>query len=388
MWGAVLGISLQARCVALAGSDSVAAYGHISVAGAIAAAVVQLIVGPISDRARRNGGRRLSFYIIGGIGGALAALAFYNASSIVALTIGFVALQAALNVAIGPYQAVLPDFVAAKQIGTGSGWMAASQSGGNAFGAILATALVNPAALGAVLAVVVIVSGAASVEYVRRLPLQPFIETHLRITRTLIDLFISRAFVYIGFYTLLGYFYFYLRNALPHEFPLSAQAAGGLGILLFTLVGALGAALAAKPSDRIDERLLVSVGGGLLAGAIGALAAGPALPLVVLAIAVAGVGWGIFLCADWAYACRILPTGSLATTMALWNLAVVAPQILAPLLATVLLARLGALTSALGPRIAFGLAGIEIIAGILWIWRLPPNQAWNKGSNPRFAGTK
>jgi hypothetical protein len=89
------------------------------------------------------------------------------------------------------------------------------------------------------------------------------------------------------------------------------------------------------------------------------------------AIGLAGVGWGIFLCADWAFACRLLPPAALATTMALWNLAVVGPQMVAPLVATVLLTRLGTLHSSAGPRDALVLAGAEMLMGAFWIWRLP-----------------
>ena len=78
--------------------------------------------------------------------------------------------------------------------------------------------------------------------------------------------------MYIGFYTLLGYFYFYVRNALPHPFAVDPNTASGVCVLLFTIVGALGAAISAKPADRFDERAIVTFGGGILAVGIGVLA--------------------------------------------------------------------------------------------------------------------
>jgi hypothetical protein len=83
------------------------------------------------------------------------------------------------------------------------------------------------------------------------------------------------------------------------------------------------------------------------------------------------LGWGVFLVADWAIACRILPQGALATTMGVWNLAVILPQIIAPAVTTAVLARL-ALTGAQGPRAAFTLAAGETLIGIAWLWRLSP----------------
>ena len=145
----------------------------------------------------------------------------------------------------------------------------------------------------------------------------------------------------------------------------------GLCVLLFTVVGTLGAALAARPSDRSDERLVVTIGGGIVAISVAALAVAQGVPALVPAIVLAGVGWGIFLCGDWAFACHLLPPAALATTMAVWNLAVVGPQMLAPLVATALLFRLGALGNAAGARDALLLAGAEMLIGVLWIWRLP-----------------
>jgi hypothetical protein len=57
--------------------------------------------------------------------------------------------------------------------------------------------------------------------------------------------------------------------------------------------------------------------------------------------------------------------------MGLWNLALLLPQILAPLIATAVLARVHALQSDNAARISFTLAALEVLCGIAWIWRLP-----------------
>lgn len=371
VWGAVLGISLQARCAQLSAAP-LAAYGEISTAGALAAAVVQLLVGPWSDALRRRGSNRAGFYVAGALCGSVALLAFYLAPNVATLLAAFLALQIALNLAIGPYQAILPDTVEGGRLGSASAWMAAMQSGGNAAGAVLATLLGNRLPLAVAMGVALIGTCAITVAHLRSLPLRTLErEKKIAVTRTLVDLFVSRGFVYIGFYTLLGYLFFYLRNLLPPGMPLDATTASGIAILLFTAVGAGGAALAAKPADRIDERLVVTIGGAMFTIAVLALAFAHGFAWIVLPVLCAGVGWGIFLCADWAFACRLLPPNALATTMGIWNLAVVGPQMLAPLIATAVIARSGALTSPAGPRIAFIVAAVEMLAGIAWIWRLP-----------------
>ncbi len=372
VWGAILGISLQARCTELAAAHaSLAAYGEISFAGALAAAIVQLAVGPWSDRLRVRGGSRARFYAVGALGGAAAVLAFYGAQTLGELAAAFVLLQVALNIAIGPYQAILPDAMPDDRLGVASGWMAAMQSAGNAVGAILAS-IVGGVTLGAAIAFALLVCAAVTIAHVRSTPLARIVPDRFVPTRPLVDLFISRAAFYAGLYTILGYLFFYVRDLLGPRAPLPATTASGVCILLFTVAGALGAALGARPADRFDERAVVAAGGVMVAAAALALASLHALAFVALAVIVAGAGWGVFLCADWAYACRLLPKSSLATTMALWNLAIVIPQMLAPLIVTVLLARTGVLAaSSVAPRIAMLAAAAEILIGTLWIRRLP-----------------
>src|ERR1700739_4127820 len=74
-WGAVLGISLQARSLQLGGASALAIYGGVSTAGALAAAIVQLAVGPFSDRRRRGGDKRIAFYAAGVTIAAIAVIA-------------------------------------------------------------------------------------------------------------------------------------------------------------------------------------------------------------------------------------------------------------------------------------------------------------------------
>lgn len=374
IWGAVLGISLQARCLQLAGDSSLAVFGVISASGAGAAAITQLVIGPVSDAMRRSGRGRGVFYAVGAVLGSVAILAFYASGSVSALLWSFVALQVSLNVVIGPYQAIIPDLIPPQRFGVASAWLAAMGSAGNACGAILATLLGSShmLSLGVALAAGLLVSASITLAHGRRVRMQALgAVVPFTVNRTLIDLFISRAFVYLGFYTVLGYLYFFVASILPHGFAMDATRTTGLCVLVFTVVGALGALVAARPSDRSDERLVVSLGGGVVAASLMGLALVHGVVALPPAIALAGVGWGIFLCADWAFACRLLPPAALATTMAIWNLAVVGPQMLAPLVATVTLSRLGTLRSVMGPRDALLLGGAEMLIGTMWIWRLP-----------------
>jgi MFS family permease len=417
VWGALLGISLQARTHELTGANALASYGTIATLGALVAAVVQIASGALSDASRARIGRA-PFYFAGALVAAAGIAWFYLAHDFSRLVAAFVVVQVGMNIAMGPYQAVIPDFVPASGRGMAAAWMAGMQGLGNAIGAVAASFLGNQM-LALTLVVLLGITCVATALHVRNLrnasaPLGESVQDdhvsapqfkgtpppaprpplrgapqhgarHLVAsealpeerrdtaasqvtTRALVDLFLSRAFVYAGFYTLLGYLFFYVGSIL-HATRVSTLT--GVLLLIFTLFNPLGALLAAKPSDRQDKRIVAAVGGALFVAALLIFIAVPSWPAVIAATLLAGVGWGIFLVADWALGCRMVPPIAAATAMALWNLAVVGPQIVAPSFTTLVLARTGNLSGPLAPRVALLLAACEVFTGIVWLMRLP-----------------
>ncbi len=369
VWGALLGISLQARCAQIAGSDAIVLYGQVATSGAIIAACVQLIVGPWSDRRRAAGSRRLEFYVVGALLGAAALIWLYEAQTAASLLFAYAALQAGLNVAIGAYQAAIPDAIEASRTGLASAWMAGFQSAGNAAGALLAIAFANPLLLAVMLGALLLTTCAVTTATLRGWVLQQVPVVGMRLSRAFAVLFASRVALFAGFYTLLGYLFFYVL-AFINQDTARARVIDGIFVLIFTLAGAAGAAIAAKPSDRFDRRNVASVGAAIVVVALVLFVIGRSPIVATTAIVLAGLGWGVFLVADWALACRIIPINAAAGAMALWNLGVIVPQIIAPLLATMLLERLAAYSRS-GPAAAFALAALEMLAGIWLLRRLP-----------------
>ncbi len=374
VWGALLGISLQSRSIELAHGQPLIAYGHLATAGALVAAVTQILVGIWSDARRRSGSRRIEFYLVGALVGSAALAFFYDARTFFALTVAYLVIQAALNVAIGPYQAIIPDFVERARIGVASSWMAALQGAGNAIGALAASFIGSARTLSATLGALLLACCAVTSLHAKRLPLQdpePAANApRPRMTRAFVDLFISRAFVYVGFYTLLGYLLFYVTAVLGAATLADARRQTGILIVGFTLVSAVGAAFAARPSDRLDKRLVATIGAAGFIAALALFIGSKTVVGVAIATLLAGAGWGVFLVADWAIACRVLPVGAMAAAMGIWNLAVVVPQIIAPALTTAVIQHVAS-GGSLAPRIAFGLALVETFVGIAWLWRLP-----------------
>jgi MFS family permease len=375
VWGALLGISLQARSSQLASGDALIAYGHLAAIGATVAAVTQIAVGFWSDARRKRGSRRVEFYVAGTIGGAVAIAAFYGATTFALLTLAYVALQLTLNLATGPYQAILPDFIEKRRLGVASSWLAALQSIGNAIGAIVASQIANARIVAGLIDALLVGTCAATVAHVRTLAIREEPEhAPMHLTRAFADLFVSRALVYVGFFTMVGYLFFYVSGVLGFGVLESTKFTGYL-ILAFTVVGAAGAAIAAKPSDRFDKRYVAMTGGGVMIAALIVFIASHVVAGAVVATCVAGIGWGVFLVADWALACRIMPAGSAASTMGVWNLALVLPQIAAPAFTTWILTRFTATAPAQAPREAFGLAVCETLVGIAWLLRLPASRS-------------
>ena len=151
--------------------------------------------------------------------------------------------------------------------------MAALQSVGNAVGALAASFIGGARLLAGFLSALLVATCAVTSIHVRGLSLQDAAEevapAPLRVTRPFVDLFISRALVYAGFYTLLGYLLFYVQGVLGIAALADAKRHTGILIITFTVVGALGAALAARPSDRLDKRLVATVGAGAFIAALG-----------------------------------------------------------------------------------------------------------------------
>ncbi len=370
VWGALLGISLQSRATELAPQRALAAYALLAIAGATVAAVTQIAAGVVSDRRRIRGSRRTEFYAIGAFAGAAAVIWFYLAPTYWQLIAALAILQLGLNVAIGPYQAAIPDFIESRALGTASAWMAALQSLGNVAGALVASLVKSAATVGAAIAATVLLSCAVTNAHVRQLEPVPNVTDRLRVTRTFVDLFISRAFVYVGFYTLLGYLYFYVARVMHGD----VRTHTGMLLILFLVAAATGAAVAGRPVNRFDRRNVATVGGAAFVVALVLFLFASVPGHVVVAAFMAGFAWGIFLTADWALGCAFLPRGALATAMGIWNLALLIPQIIAPLVVTAALGALHAFQSTDAPRIAFVIACLEVAAGLLWLRRLPASR--------------
>jgi MFS family permease len=365
VWTAVLGIVLQERASAL-GPHAVAAYAAVAAVGAATGGAIQVVAGILADRYRARAGDRRAFY---GAGVALAIpalLALPIVPSLAALGGATLLLQLGMNIAGGPYQAIVSDYVEPERLGRASSWMSVHQFAGSVVGLSLAT-VVHGFALGIALAVALAASWFVTDRYVARLARRHDVAVPLRLDANARTVLASRALINVGFYTLFGFLFFFVRESLGVA---DARTTTGILFLAFTISGVFGAALAGRPADRADKRVVVSVACTAIALAVGAFAAAPNVPVALGCAIFSGAAWGAFFTADWAIAYAVLPREAMASAMGVWNLAAALPQIAAPAITAPLVTTLDARTPGLGPRVALLCVIVEFALGTAWLWRL------------------
>jgi MFS family permease len=152
----------------------------------------------------------------------------------------------------------------------------------------------------------------------------------------------GRFLVLIGFSLVQSYMLYYLIDVVryPSLFP-GARAEQGLATLTaiaavfnvaFALVGGL-------LSDRLQRRKpFVVLGALVLAGATASFALAPSWPALMVAYAFHGLGAGIYFAVDIALVTQVLPSARDAgKDLGIINLSNTVPQIIAPVIAVVLL---------------------------------------------------
>ena len=365
VWTAVLGVVLQDRVTAL-DPHAVRSYALIAALGAGLAAVVQVAAGFLSDRRRARTGDRRLFYAAGVALAVPGIVLLPVAPSMGGVWLAMLLLQLGMNLAAGPYQGIVGDYIEPERIGRASSWMSVHQFSGSVVGLVLTT-LLRGLPLGIALAACLVGGWWVTHAYVARLPRRRDVAAPLRVDANMWTVLISRALINVGFYTLFGFLFFFVRESLGVPDP---RTTTGILFLAFTIAGVIGAAAAGKPADRMDKRVVVTVACAAIAVAVGAFAAAPTFAVALVCAIGSGAAWGAFFTADWAIAYAVLPRAALASAMGVWNLAAAIPQVVAPAITAPVVAYFDARSMGLGPRIALICVIVEFAIGTAWLWRL------------------
>ncbi|MGQ9487169.1 MAG: MFS transporter [Armatimonadota bacterium] len=375
-WGAVLILVLPDRVEQIVGSrEKDHALAVITSVGAFVASATQILFGAISDRSRHRMGRRRPYLIVGTLLTTVALFAFPAARTVWTLLGVYIMIQFFLNVANGPYQALIPDRIPWQYHGTASAWMGICTLLGRIGGPFAASLLLGTERglfwLMVLFALFLNLFMLANVWLVReepytgnspslwesitssyRVPLKPY--------PSFVWLLISRLAIMMGIYTVNFCLLYYLRDTLGYReeaFQLITNF-----MILSTITGVLATIPAGRLSDRYSKRLILAI------SCIICLLAGTGfwvahdLRVVYVAVGIFGAGFGVFQAVDWALACNFLPQDEPAKYMGVWGIADTLPQVVAPLIA-------GPIAFAINTQVAMGTGyrALMMLAMVYWL---------------------
>ena len=351
---AAAGTLIQALMTEVDPVRKVALYATLAAAGSLASMIATIIFGTLSDRTRTRFGKRNPWIATGSFVLALAATGMSFTSNFPLLIGLWMVFQIGLAIVLAPLFAVLPDRVAKHNYGTASALIGAGQLIAQSVGAIVAGSLVTMPREGLrwlpwIIAVVMIVFVLLSPERDNRAePRASLSVTGLLRTfippkdRDFLLALAGRFLLLLSFMMILLYQLYLLTDYLQ----LSLSEAGSviaIGGVIMAISSGIATVVSGPLSDRIGRRKPIV----MTASVIFALAA---LPLALSAevssfyafLAIGGFAYGIYIAVDQALLAEVLPsTDDRAKDLGILNIANTLPQVIAPVVAGVLVASVG-----------------------------------------------
>ncbi|MET7639210.1 MFS transporter [Streptomyces sp. NPDC005438] len=317
--------------------------------GAVVALLANPLAGRLSDRSRSRHGRRRPYLVGGALLGGLGLLVVTLAPNTPTLLAGWCLAQVGYNCAFAALLATIPDQVPRDDRGKASAAVGVSMTLGVTLAVLFAGAVPVPVGLLAPALLALATLGL----FAHRLPDQvpdddpgPFsaraflggLAFHPRRHPDFGWAWLTKFLVLLGGTAPLTYIALYV----PHQLDTTAsEAAGTVSLLLAAsaLVNASSAALGGWISDRLRRRKPLVIAGGLtIATGLATLIGADALPGLILAQLVLGIGAGLFGAVDTAMITEVLPDpDNPAKDLGVVNIANALPQSVMPLMAPVLL---------------------------------------------------
>jgi len=342
-------LAQQAEAIDPANKEQVLAL--VTGLGALTSVICNPVAGAFSDRTTLRAGRRLPWIVGGALGGALALAFLSAADSVWWMVVGWCGVQASLNAMLAAVTAMIPDQVPVARRGRVGGIVAVAQTigvvGGTGIAAAtgsIATGYLATAAFLLLLAAPFCFSAndaALPAAYREPFDAGRFLRSFWIPPREHPDFawaWLTRFLVNLGNALGLLYLLYFLQDVLgftsneaeDRVFTLTAIYAGTL-VLTTVVFGAW--------SDRLGRRKVFVIWSGLVAGSASLLlGAGQSWPMAVVAAAVMGCSYGIYTSVDFALITEVLPGAEdRAKDLGVINIANALPQVVAPVLAGVLL---------------------------------------------------
>ncbi|HET6624863.1 MAG TPA: MFS transporter [Nocardioidaceae bacterium] len=328
-------------------------FGLVTGLGAAVSVICNPLSGAFSDRTVSKVGRRFPWVLGGGAVGAIALVLLASADSVVTMALAWCLAQAGLNAMLAAIMATVPDQVPVQQRGGVGGWLAVAQTLGivggvgiaAATGSIAAGYLATAAALVVLALPYLFDHRDVALDRAHREPwdTRRFLSSFWIDPRRFPDFgwaWLTRFLVNLG--NALGtlYLFFYLQDAVgygnPEDGVFILTVIYAVLLVITTVVGGIW-------SDRLARRkVFVVVSGLVTAAAALTLALVQTWPGAVAGAVILGAGYGIYTAVDFALITQVLPEASArAKDLGVINIANALPQVIAPLVATVLVQQAG-----------------------------------------------
>jgi MFS family permease len=358
-------------------AHKVAALGVVSGVSALVALVFNPIGGALSDRTRSRFGRRAPWLVTASAAVIITVALLGQAGTVLLVGAAWCLTQAVANLYQAPLTAVIPDRISRQRRGAASAVAGVSSVLGGVAGVGLASQFAGHIgagylALGVLLAVTAGYFVTSTVD-----PPSTGLPRPARDTRSVAArlgdflsalrhrdftlVFASRAAAILGYYLVISYELYILTDYIP--LPGRLRPAEGVTILAaISAVGALLAAGIAGPvSDRLDRRKPFVFISSAVAGAGCVLPViSPTFRTIEIFAAFAGIAFGCYLSVDAALVTLVLPSSEdAARDLGVLNIANAGPQVIAPLIAALIISHAG------GYRTLFIAGGCCGIAGAL-----------------------
>jgi MFS family permease len=357
----------------LAGIDKTTALGVITGAGALVAVLVGPIAGALSDATTARTGRRHTWIASGALLGCAGLALLSGQRTLIGLTLCWCVAQAGLNTLQAGLTAIVPDRTPVRQRGLVSGWVGLTQSIGVVIGVLLVTLVVSGTISGYLLIGGLVVLTALPFVLSTSDPAVAAGGAPCVTLRGLVAVFrfsprtdpdfawawATRFLVQLGNAMATLYLLYFLRDRVHHSSPEDGLL---LLILVYTGTTVLTVVAGGIVSDRTGRRKpSVILSGYVMAAAAGLLALWPTWTGALIAAAVLGLGFGVYLSVDQALITQVLPAAEdRAKDLGIINIANSAPQVLGPALAFPIVAYLGGY-----PVLYLVVAAVTVLGSVL-----------------------
>ena len=363
----------------VAGADKTTALGIVTGVGALVAVLVGPIAGALSDATTARSGRRHTWTAAGALLSCAGLILLSGQRTLIGLTLGWCVAQAGLNTLQAGLTAVVPDQTPVRQRGLVSGWVGLTQSIGVVVGVLLVTVAVSGTVPGYLLIGMLVVLTAAPFVLATADPAVSASQAPRFTARSVLSAFrfsprenpdfawawATRFLVQLGNAMATLYLLYFLRDRVHYQELFPGQSAEDgllLLIVVYTAATVLTVVVGGVISDRTGRRKpSVIISGLVMAVATGLLAFWPTWTGALVAAAVLGLGFGVYLSVDQALITQVLPTAQdRAKDLGIINIASSAPQVLGPALAFPIVAYLGGYSA-----LYLAVAAVTILGSVL-----------------------